>query len=99
MLYRFTPETPAMPKVWNRNPNMGKGSVTFADGNLYCYENTGTVRLIKATPAGYKEEGEFRIPEAGRIRNTWTHPVVANGKLYLRDQNLIFCYDVHKSSP
>ena len=87
--------------VWKEFLRMGRGSVTFADGNLYCYhENRGDVLLIKATPAGYKELGRFRIPEESELRSKGgicTHPVVANGKLYLRDQELIFCYDVHKS--
>ena len=71
------------------------GSITFADGNLYCFENTREVRLLQATPKGYKQQGEFRPPQA-QGRHTWTHPVVANGKLYLRDQRMIFCYDLRR---
>jgi len=87
--------------VWN-NPGVGKGSVTCADGMLYCYaERNGEVGLVEASPAGYKDHGTFRIPEQTKIRSSrggiWTHPTVANGKLYLRDQDLIFCYDVASS--
>ena len=89
--------------VWpakDRVNKLGKGSVTCADGHLYCYdEGKGTVVLVEATPTEeFKEVGRFTIPEhtkkprkSGLI---WTHPVVANGRLYLRDQDLIFCYDV-----
>ncbi len=81
---------------------LGKGSVTYADGHLYCYtENNGTCALVDASPSAFKEAGQFKIPEQTNKRKTrskiWTHPVVANGRLYLRDQDLIFCYDVSKA--
>ena len=74
------------------------GSLTYADGHLYCYQDNGTVALVEASPDGWKETGRFSIPQktkrARKGSSIWTHPVVANGKLYLRDQDLIFCYDV-----
>ena len=83
---------------------MDRGCAIYADGNLYAYhEKKGDVLLIKPTPEGYVERGRFRIPEETKLPRhggeIWTCPVVANGKLYLRDQELIFCYDVHKSLP
>jgi outer membrane protein assembly factor BamB len=92
--------------VWRSN-KLGKGSLTCADGYLYCYdEDDGTVALVEASPNGWKESGRFTIPESSkrprpRMRprsNFWTHPVVANGRLYVRDQELIFCYDVSARS-
>ena len=89
--------------IWpekDRIKNLEKGCVTFADGYLYCFEQgKGTVALVEATPRQpWKEVGRFTIPkETGKPRKSghiWTHPVVANGRLYLRDQDLIFCYDV-----
>jgi outer membrane protein assembly factor BamB len=76
-----------------------KGSLCAADGHLYCYgENRGAVALVEASPEKWKEKGRFDIPQRnGRPRRDgkiWTHPVIANGKLYLRDQELLFCYDV-----
>ena len=78
---------------------LDKGSVTYADGHLYCYgENKGTVVLAEATPDGWKEKGRFELPEKSkhprRSGKLWAHPVVTNGKLYLRDHELLFCYDV-----
>ncbi|HZU37602.1 MAG TPA: PQQ-binding-like beta-propeller repeat protein [Gemmataceae bacterium] len=83
---------------------LGAGSLTCADGRLYCYgEEEGTIVLVDANPTkwtmrDWKEYGRFTIPEHSKLRKVsgkiWTHPVVANGKLYLRDQDLIFCYDV-----
>jgi outer membrane protein assembly factor BamB len=86
--------------VWAEKNALEKGSLTCAGGQLYCYgENTGTVVLADASPAGWKENGRFTIPENSKIRKSggtkfWTHPVVANGRLYVRDQDLLFCYDV-----
>jgi outer membrane protein assembly factor BamB len=78
---------------------LGKGSVTFADANLYCFtEDDGTAALVEANPKKWTEKGRFKIPQQTKQRATngkiWTHPVVANGRLYLRDQELLFCYDV-----
>jgi len=54
--------------------------------------------LAKVSPQGWEESGRFKIPRQSRLRKPqgkfWTHPVVANGRLYLRDQDLLFCYDV-----
>jgi outer membrane protein assembly factor BamB len=85
--------------VWEEKRKLGKGSVTYADNHLYCFtEDDGIVALLEASPKGYKEKGRFTLapqtkhrPQAGKL---WTHPVVANGRLYLRDQDLLFCYDV-----
>ncbi len=84
--------------VW-QDKALGKGAVTFADGRLYCIEeNKGTVVLAEATPAGWKEHGRFELQAKSDQRSArgriWTHPVIANGKLYLRDQEVISCYDV-----
>jgi outer membrane protein assembly factor BamB len=77
--------------VW-RDRSVGKGSLVFADGHLYALSENGVVGLIEATPAGYKEKGRFRIPQENLP--TWAHPVVAGGRLYLRDQDIIYAYDV-----
>lgn len=75
-----------------RDRSVGKGSLVYADGNLYCFSENGVVGLVEATPTGYHEKGRFRI-QAGELP-TWTHPVVAGGRLYLRDQDTIYAFDV-----
>jgi len=75
-----------------RDRSVGKGSLVYADGNLYCLSEKGVVGLVEATPTGYKEKGRFRIPQGDL--ETWTHPVVAGGRLYLRDQDTIYAFDV-----
>ena len=77
-----------------RDRSVGKGSLVYADGHLYCFSDAGTVGLVKATPDAYHEVSRFKI-EKGR-RPTWAHPVVAGGKLFLREQDKIYCFDVAK---
>ena len=82
--------------------SVSKGSVGYADGMLYCLEEkSGNVVLADASPAGWKEHGRFKLDPQSPNRNPkgaiWVHPVIANGKLYLRDQEFIHCFDVKKS--
>ena len=88
-------------EAWSEKNALGKGALSSADGMLYCLdENNGTVVLAEASPKGWKEHGRFKLNSQSKIRDSkgmfWTHPVISNGKLYLRDQDLIFCYDVKK---
>ncbi len=78
---------------------LGKGAVHFVDGMLVCLEEgSGTVALVEVSTEGWKEKGRFKLAPQTTQRNpkgkVWTHPVVINGKLYLRDQELLSCYDV-----
>jgi len=75
-----------------KDRSVGKGSLVYADGNLYALSENGVVGLVEATPTGYREKGRFRIQQDSLP--TWTHPVVAGGRLYLRDQDTIYAYDV-----
>jgi outer membrane protein assembly factor BamB len=77
-----------------QNRSVGKGSVAAADGRLYVRgEKAGQVALVEASPAGYKEAGRLKQPERSD-KMAWPHPVIANGRLYLRDQGVLLCYDV-----
>jgi outer membrane protein assembly factor BamB len=86
-------------EVWAEKKALGKGAVAYADGMLYCLaENNGTVVLVEASPKGWKERGRFKLDPQTTQRSSqgkiWTHPVVTGGRLYLRDQELLSCYDV-----
>jgi outer membrane protein assembly factor BamB len=70
-----------------------KGSVALADDRLYYRTEQGTMLLIEPNPKEYVERGRFEQPERTELP-AWAHPVIANGKLYLRDQDLLLCYDV-----
>lgn len=75
-----------------KDRSVGKGSLVAADGHLYLFSENGVVGLAEVTPTGYKEKGRFRIQQESLP--TWAHPVVAGGRLYLRDQDTIYAYDV-----
>ena len=82
-------------KVKWKDRSVGKGAVAYADGHLYVRGEAGEgeVALVEATPAGYREKGRFDQPDRSD-QQSWAQPVVAGGKLYLRDQDLLLCYDV-----
>src|SRR5262249_36391358 len=85
--------------AWSERDKLGRGSVTYADGRLYCCaEKGGTVALVEATPSGWIEKGRFKLPRESTQRRQlgglWTHPVIANGRLYIRDQAYLYCFNL-----
>ncbi len=70
-----------------------KGSIALADGRLYYRTENGTMLLLEPNPKQYVEQGRFEQPDRTSLP-AWAHPVIANGHLYLRDQDALFCYDV-----
>jgi outer membrane protein assembly factor BamB len=82
--------------VWrhNRGPGTGSAAVAYADGNLYFRFENGIMALIGATPEGYEEKGKFAIP--GVEHPSWSHPVIAGGRMYLREQDALLAYDIKK---
>ena len=87
-------------KVWpkKRVKQIKTGSELAADGRLYVLTDEGTVAMLNASPRGYNLLGEFKLPKESKARKSngrvWTHPSLSDGKLYLRDQELVFCYQV-----
>src|SRR5262249_19826549 len=80
-------------KVMWQEGRPGKGSLLYADGRLYYRSEGGPITLVEANPKKYVERGRFEQPQRGS-GPCWAHPVLANGKLYLRHADLLFCYDV-----
>lgn len=78
-------------KAW-QDRSVGKGAVTFADGNLYLLSENNVVGMAEATSTGYHEKGRFTIPDQGWP--SWAHPVVSDGRLYVRNQGWLAAYDV-----
>jgi hypothetical protein len=80
--------------VWE-NKCVGKGSIGYADGHLVLRSERGAGELawVEATPEGYVEKGRFTPPEHNE-EPKWTYPVVFGGRLYVRDQDVLLCYDV-----
>lgn len=82
-------------EVWRKkgqSAGRSSASLTYADGHLYIRYSNGVVVLVPATAAGYAEKGTFKIPNSNS--NSWAHPVVIGGRLYLREKDVVYCYDV-----
>ncbi len=79
-------------KVMWRNRSVGKGSLTYADGNLYLLGEANTVGLAEANPSAYVEKGRFQIADQGWP--SWPHPVIAGGILFIRNQGTLTAYDI-----
>lgn len=85
--------------LWEEPQALGKGCVTFAGGRLIMQsEVDGEVVLVEPSDAGWRERGRFTMsPQSENRRRDgriWTHPVVVDGKLYLKDQEILLCYDI-----
>lgn len=79
-------------KIAWQNRSVGKGSLIYADGMLYVFSEGHEVALVEANPEAYHEHGRFKIN--GHGRPSWAHPVLAGGRLYLRDQEWLGAYEV-----
>ena len=77
---------------------IGTAALAYADGRLYLRGENGDVALVEPSPAGYREKGRFTpsgSPDRGPAK-AWPHPVVANGRLFVRDLNVMWAYDVRR---
>jgi outer membrane protein assembly factor BamB len=84
-------------KVNYQAAEIGKVSITHADGMLYCYDNDGEMLLVKATPQAATIVSRFKVPRTETVEHTLTHPVVCEGRLYLRHLDELFAYDIRSS--
>ena len=75
-----------------RDRSVGKGQMIHADGRLYILSDDGVVGLVEPDPGEYREVSRFEI--GSRDYPTWTLPVIADGTLYLRDQDRLYAYDI-----
>ncbi len=79
-----------------RNDGMGSAAVLYADGHLYYRYQNGLMVLVEASTEEYREKGSFWIPDAAQF--SWPHPVIAGGRLYLREQDRILAYDIAEAT-
>lgn len=79
-----------------RNAGTGSAAVLYADGRLYFRYENGIIILIAATPSGYQEKGTLEIPDV--TRPSWPHLAISDGRLYVREQDDLYCYDLRDSS-
>jgi len=90
----FCAELATGKQAWkSRGSGKGSAAVTAADGHVYFRYQDGTLALVKANPAGFEEVSTFKIPDSD-ARPSWAHPVILDGRLYLREQDAILCYDI-----
>jgi SAM-dependent methyltransferase len=82
--------------VWEKGGQFT--SVLAAEGLLYCRHTDGLITLVEATPQGYKEKGRFMQPERTRS-GAWTYLVLTGRRLYVRDQQVLLCYDLRAKRP
>lgn len=75
----------------------GKGSLTYADGHIYCLDEKGRMSLVKADPKEWIQVAHFNVPKGGRGAY-WAHPVICGGRLYIRHSDQLFVYDVSKNA-
>ena len=77
---------------------IGPSSWLVADGRLYLHAERGDVALLEPTPEAYREKGRFTPPDQptrlNQMEKAWAYPVIADGRLYIRDQNSLWCYDI-----
>ena len=82
--------------MWQHDqPGGGSAGVLYADGHLYFRYENNIIALIEATPEGYRLKGQFQVPHKdGMDGPGWPHPVISDGKLYIRHADVLLCYDV-----
>jgi outer membrane protein assembly factor BamB len=73
--------------------DLANGSILAADGRLYALSERGVMALLEPGPEGFARRGSFRVVPAGP-KDVWAHPVIGNGRLYLRCHEELFCYDI-----
>ncbi|WP_182870569.1 PQQ-binding-like beta-propeller repeat protein [Stieleria mannarensis] len=74
-----------------------KGALLHADKRLYLRTEEGELILIEPNKQEFIQRGRFEQPDRTESP-AWTHPVIANGKLYIRDQDALFCYDIQSKT-
>jgi len=82
---------------WN-STELAQGSLIYADGHLYWLSEQGVMALVKAGPQSFEVHGRFQLVP-GKRSDAWAHPVLLDGKLYLRYLDKLYCYDVKQGAP
>ena len=79
-----------------RGPGSESAAVLYADGHLYYRYQNAVMALIEATPEAYRLKASFQLPS--HLADSWPHPVISDGRLYLRDQDVLMCYDLRSET-
>jgi outer membrane protein assembly factor BamB len=88
-------------KVMWKADDLGMASLAYADGLLYVHSTKGDVVLVEPTPEAYREKGRFTPPAPPKHKKigeyeevAFSYPVIANGRLYIRDLETLWAYDI-----
>jgi outer membrane protein assembly factor BamB len=91
-------------KVKWQDKSFGWASLAYADGHLYLHGINGDIALVEASPEGYREKGRFTPPAQPKKKQSgpfpegaFAYPVIANGRLYIRDLGTLWVYDIKAS--
>jgi outer membrane protein assembly factor BamB len=87
---------PQTGKVRYETTGLAKGSVLFADDRLYYLSEEGDMVLLEPSGTEFKTVGRFRLVQE-RKNDVWPHPVILNGRLYLRYHDTLYCYDIRQN--
>ena len=84
--------------LW-QEASAGAGSIVSADNRLYIHTENGDVILVEATPEAYREKGRFTPPDRPKkarnaMEKAWAYPAIANGRLYVRELDSLWAYDI-----
>ena len=81
-------------EMW-RERSVGKGSIVVVDSKIILRSESGPIALVELNPQTFKQISKFDQPNRSRAR-AWPHPVVSNGVLYIRDQDILLAYNLKK---
>jgi outer membrane protein assembly factor BamB len=81
-------------EMW-RQRSAGKGAILIIDGKIILRAENGPLALVELNPKEYRQISKFDQPERSKAK-AWPHPVVSDGVLYVRDQDILLAYDVRK---
>jgi hypothetical protein len=93
LLQEWPAEGPAV--AWKASGS-GSAAISYGDGRLYLRNENGRTNLVEVNPRKYRERGTFVIPDV--VKPSWAHPVIANGKLLLHEQDVLHCCDITAAS-
>jgi outer membrane protein assembly factor BamB len=85
-------------KILYESLQLGMGSILHADRRLYCLSQEGEMALLEPARDGFRFHGRFRLPGTGRRKDAWAHPVILDGRLYLRYHDAMYAYDIRADS-
>jgi len=84
-------------EMLTQNKELGGGAIIYADGLFYCYsERDGEIALADASSGEFNFISRFKVPMG--TKEHWAHPVISNGKLFVRHGDALMVYDIQQKT-